>query len=218
MLDADDNGIGLFINYQADIGIGDIVVDSLDITNGNATTAGAGTDSGGGILIDHTGIYVESGNASIEATCWGDGDWANDANTGGPTAIYTGTLNYAGDPAFVDPDSDDYHLMAGSPAIDKGIPGSPSTWTDSPALKVRRTSAPTSTGRRPRSICPWCGNRLTWGADDCRSAKGVNDVRPAVTTARRRIRPEAMDCPRSSISREGRFDLQGRHPEKSVWS
>jgi hypothetical protein len=54
VIDANDQGIGMFINYQADIGIGDIIVEGMSITSGNATTSGAGTDSGGGILVDHT--------------------------------------------------------------------------------------------------------------------------------------------------------------------
>lgn len=54
VIDPNDTGIGVFINYQADIGIGDIVVDGFSITDGNATTTGAGTDSGGGVFIDHT--------------------------------------------------------------------------------------------------------------------------------------------------------------------
>jgi parallel beta-helix repeat protein len=74
------------------------------------------------IVVSQTvGVYVESGNASLEATFWGAGDWANDADTGGPGAIDTGTKNYDGDPAFVDPANDDYHITAESPVIDKGI-------------------------------------------------------------------------------------------------
>lgn len=74
------------------------------------------------IVVSQTvGFYVESGSASLEATFWGTGDWANDANTGGPGTIGTGTQSYQGDPAFVDPDNDDYHIGPGSPVIDKGV-------------------------------------------------------------------------------------------------
>ena len=74
------------------------------------------------IIVDQaTGIYVESGSAVMEATLWGTGEWANDANTGGPGAIDPGTTTYQGDPAFVDPANQDYHIAEGSPAIDKGV-------------------------------------------------------------------------------------------------
>ena len=54
IIDANLNGIGIYVNYQADIGLGNITIDGLYITAGNATTAVAGTDSGGGIFVDHT--------------------------------------------------------------------------------------------------------------------------------------------------------------------
>ena len=57
------------------------------------------------IVVSQTvGIYVQSGSASLEATFWGDGDWANDADTGGSGTIDPGTLTYQGDPGFVNPD------------------------------------------------------------------------------------------------------------------
>jgi parallel beta-helix repeat protein len=74
------------------------------------------------IVVDQaTGVYVESGSAAMEATLWGTGDWANDANTGGPGAIDPGTHVYQGDPVFVDPVNKDFHINEGSPAIDKGV-------------------------------------------------------------------------------------------------
>lgn len=74
------------------------------------------------IVVDQaTGVYVESGSAAMEATLWGTGDWANDADTGGPAAIDPGTYVYLGNPAFVDPVNQDYHIEEGSPAIDKGM-------------------------------------------------------------------------------------------------
>jgi parallel beta-helix repeat protein len=74
------------------------------------------------IVVDQaTGVYVESGSAALEATFWGSGDWANDADTGGPGTIDPGTYSYQGDPAFVDPANQDYHIEEGSPVIDKGV-------------------------------------------------------------------------------------------------
>lgn len=75
------------------------------------------------ILVSHTvGIYVEPGStASLEATLWGSGVWANGSDWQGGGTIITGTVNLWDDPAFVDPDADDYRIGAGSAAIDKGI-------------------------------------------------------------------------------------------------
>ncbi len=54
VIDANDNGICVYIKYQADTSYGDVILDGFSITDGSATTAGAGTDSGGGIYIYHT--------------------------------------------------------------------------------------------------------------------------------------------------------------------
>jgi fibronectin-binding autotransporter adhesin len=70
------------------------------------------------ILVSHTvGVAVTAGNtASLEATLWGnDTDWA------GAGAIYTGTVNVWGDPAFADPGAGDYHIGPGSVAVDAGV-------------------------------------------------------------------------------------------------
>ena len=77
IIDANNNGIGIFINYQADTGLGNISVVGFSITDGNATTAGAGTDSGGGILIDHTThIVVTIQNCKIYGNAAEDGSGA----------------------------------------------------------------------------------------------------------------------------------------------
>ena len=75
------------------------------------------------ILVSHTvGITVAAGNtATLEATLWGTGTWANLTDWGGAGTIRTGTINLWGDPAFVDPDAGDYHIRFGSAAIDAGV-------------------------------------------------------------------------------------------------
>jgi len=75
------------------------------------------------ILVSHTvGITVAVGNtATLEATLWGSGDWANGADWGGAGTILVGTHNYWGDPAFIDPNAGDYHIGPGSAAIDAGV-------------------------------------------------------------------------------------------------
>ncbi len=79
------------------------------------------------ILVSHTvGVYViANGSATLSGTLWGnDTDWA------GPGAIITGTHNYWGDPAFVDPAAGDYHIGPASAALDRGIPTTVTTDID----------------------------------------------------------------------------------------
>ena len=75
------------------------------------------------ILVSHTvGITVAAGNtATLEATLWGDGVWANETAWGGGGDVSTGTINVWGDPGFVDPDSGDYHVRFESAAVDQGV-------------------------------------------------------------------------------------------------
>lgn len=75
------------------------------------------------ILVSHTvGITVATGNtATLEATLWGAGDWANLTDWGGAGAIHTGAINLWGDPVFIDPDTGDYHIDCKSAAMDAGI-------------------------------------------------------------------------------------------------
>lgn len=75
------------------------------------------------VLVSHTvGISITMGNtATLEATLWGGGAWANGADWTGAGTIVTGTVDVWGDPAFVAPDAGDYHIGSGSAAIDKGV-------------------------------------------------------------------------------------------------
>jgi Right handed beta helix region len=75
------------------------------------------------ILAGHTiGILVESGcTATMEATLWGTGSWANDTDWDGTGTINTGTINIWDNPGFVDPDNSDYHISRKSAAIDTGV-------------------------------------------------------------------------------------------------
>ncbi len=75
------------------------------------------------ILVSQTtGLYVYHGNtATLEATLWGDGIWANGTDVFRWGQVSTGTVEVWGDPAFVDPAAGDYHLGLGSAAIDAGV-------------------------------------------------------------------------------------------------
>jgi len=65
---------------------------------------------------------VDAGTtATLTATLWGDGVWANAGDTVGSGNIFTGTVNYWDAPVFVDAADGDYHIGPGSAAIDKGI-------------------------------------------------------------------------------------------------
>jgi parallel beta-helix repeat protein len=75
------------------------------------------------ILAGHTtGVYVAEGSsATLTATLWGSGEWANGTNWGGSGAIEPGTINILGDPAFVNAAEGDFHLQASSAAVDAGV-------------------------------------------------------------------------------------------------
>jgi hypothetical protein len=75
------------------------------------------------ILVSHTvGIHVNSGHtATLEATLWGEGNWANITDWGGLGSIYTGTVNIWGPPAFLTPPDGRYYIHPGSAAVDAGV-------------------------------------------------------------------------------------------------
>ncbi len=75
------------------------------------------------ILVSHT-VGIEAGTgttATLTATLWGSGVWANGADWGGEGTILTGTVNIWDDPAFVNPDAGDLHIGLASAAIDRGV-------------------------------------------------------------------------------------------------
>ncbi len=77
------------------------------------------------ILVSHTlGIAAGAGNtATLEATLWGAGGWANGADWGGAGTVNTGTpgRNYWGLPDFAVPGAGDYHLGLASDGLDRGV-------------------------------------------------------------------------------------------------
>lgn len=80
VIDPQNNGVGIYITNH-NIGIAYITIDGFSITNGNATDANAGTDSGGGIFIDQTAhkrVTIKNcdiyGNSAEDGS--GGGIWA----------------------------------------------------------------------------------------------------------------------------------------------
>ena len=74
------------------------------------------------ILVGHTvGVFAETAStATLEATLWGDGAWANGTDWAGTGTIST-TNDFLGNPDFIDPDAGDYHIGPDSDAIDQGV-------------------------------------------------------------------------------------------------
>ena len=74
------------------------------------------------ILVSHTlGINVTDGcTATLDATLWGSGVWANGDDWGGAGDISTFRDDWD-DPAFVDPASADFHITPASAAMDSGV-------------------------------------------------------------------------------------------------
>ncbi|MGD1992913.1 MAG: right-handed parallel beta-helix repeat-containing protein, partial [Anaerolineae bacterium] len=92
------------------------------------------------IIVSHTtGIEVSTGStATLEATLWGAGAWANGSDTGGGGLIDTGTpaYNLWGHPHFLNPSGGNYHLGPGSAAADAAIPVGVSTDIDGDARPI----------------------------------------------------------------------------------
>jgi uncharacterized repeat protein (TIGR01451 family) len=97
-------------------------------TGGDGSGINVG-DGGSTVILTDTilagqqiGLAVGAGSAAtLESTLWGTGAWANTADWGGAGTILTGTHNIWGNPAFVNPGGNDYHLGETSAARDAGI-------------------------------------------------------------------------------------------------
>ena len=74
------------------------------------------------IVVGHpVGVNVISGaKATMEATLWGSGIWANDTDWTGTGTINT-KINLWKEPGFVAPDAGDYHIGPGSAARNAGV-------------------------------------------------------------------------------------------------
>jgi hypothetical protein len=76
------------------------------------------------IVVQHSvGIRIQSANiAAFDTTEWGSGSWANEKDWDG--ALISTIRNEWGDPRFVAPEQEDYHLRNDSHALDRASPSS----------------------------------------------------------------------------------------------
>ena len=75
------------------------------------------------IIVSHTvGLTVDiESQANVDGTLWGAGAWANGQDWGGYGAVSFGAADLHGDPGFLYPQYQDYHLRAESLAVDHGV-------------------------------------------------------------------------------------------------
>lgn len=75
------------------------------------------------ILVSQAlGLKAAAGStATLAATLWGSGAWANFTDWNGPGSVLIGSVNIHDDPAFLSPAAGDYHLAPTSAAIDQGV-------------------------------------------------------------------------------------------------
>ena len=64
-------------------------------------------------------VEGEGASAALDGTLWGTGEWGNTTETQGNVTI--GSVNLHGDPLFEDPAVQDFHITAGSPAVNAGV-------------------------------------------------------------------------------------------------
>jgi hypothetical protein len=120
---AGDRGAGLYVGESAQLLHNTIARNRGGDGSGVYVPANYSVVLTNTILVSHTvGIRVrDGGSATLEATMWGTGIWANETDWAGDGTIITGTVNLWGNPAFVDPGAGDYHLESGSAATDTGV-------------------------------------------------------------------------------------------------
>jgi len=75
------------------------------------------------VMVDHNvGVVVESGSSALlNATYWGNGAWANGVNWSGSGTVTHQNDYSSGDPAFVAPDDQDYHIGETSALLNVGV-------------------------------------------------------------------------------------------------
>jgi serine protease len=116
LVDANGQGAGLWL------GRGELVNNTLANNSGgdgSAVRVGVDVTLTNTILYGNAvGVNAYTGSVvDIAGTLW----YANGQNTTGDGTIHLGPVNVYQDPLFVDASAGDFHLGAGSPAIDAGV-------------------------------------------------------------------------------------------------
>jgi uncharacterized repeat protein (TIGR01451 family) len=135
---ADYGGSGIYIGHASGVPSHGRLLHST-IARNQATNVEGVRVAGGSvvtltntILVGHdTGINVSFGStATLTATLWGSGAWANNTDWDDVGTIFTGTINIWGDPVFLNPNAGDYHISTSSAARNKGVAAGVSTDLD----------------------------------------------------------------------------------------
>ncbi len=115
------NGSGLYILHASRLRLAHTTIARNGGGDGSGLTiseAGSSVWLTNTVLVSHTvGISVAAGSTvAMNGTLW----YGNAADWGGAGTIIHGG-DYTGDPVFVDPDRDDYHIELESAAINTGV-------------------------------------------------------------------------------------------------
>lgn len=155
-----DLGGGIFFDFRSSAEIANTIIAGNIVTETGAgiymrqdshghlihtTIADNGGGDGSGIYLEYgslvltntiiasqtVGVQVQADSAiNMDYTLWGDGAWANGVDWAGDGHIVTGIVNFWGDPAFVQPSDDNYHIGEDSAAIDRALMSSLTTDVD----------------------------------------------------------------------------------------
>lgn len=133
---ADNQGSGIYlVNWNVDLSPGQVPLTGLETARAGITnTILAGNNVGINVSTDNG----EGSGAAMYNTLFGVGDSSNGVDRQGAIGRNT---EYYGDPAFIDPDSDNYHIGPSSAALNRGASG-----TLVPTTDIDRDTRPQGTG------------------------------------------------------------------------
>jgi parallel beta-helix repeat protein len=125
---ANNGGIGIAVSAHVFWGGSNVLITNTVLVSQTVGIA----------VYNHTlyGLYSYS-TARLDGTLWGNGtEWTGDGT------IITGTHNYWGNPAFVNPAGRDFHIGVSSAAIDRGVNAGTATDIDNQPRPNPDTSIP----------------------------------------------------------------------------
>jgi hypothetical protein len=107
----DESGAGIDVRQESQGRLNHTTIADNDGGDGSGIYIELGTlDLTNTIVASQTvGVQVQSGGTiTMDYTLWGGGNWSNGADWAGVGDIITGTVNFWGNPAFVQPSAGDY--------------------------------------------------------------------------------------------------------------